>query len=286
MRAQQKATETQKAAVAAAVAQARAELQDSGAGGISEDAVKKHADELQALQETLTAKHAAELKAAVDAARAENSGSSPPVDLDTIIAAAIAEHDKNQEKSRADEITAAVDRGRAEAAARAKLKDQQLVKTQKRVKELEIQILAWQKDGLLPAPTTSTPATSTASMVASTSAVLDATVKPAPAARGGAPGVAIRGAAPGASARGTAVPRGAPTRGRVSAVRGGATRVPPVGVAATAAPAPAAGVSIMGAAKRPRESEGTPAEDSLAKRLKPAEAPSKPVQLRRPPPTS
>ncbi|KAJ6584124.1 hypothetical protein DFH09DRAFT_1434376 [Mycena vulgaris] len=290
MRAQQKATETQAAAVAAAVAQAKSEAQDPSAGTVSEDIVKKHADELQALQESLTSKHAAELKAAVDAARAENPSSSPPADIDALIAAAIEKHDKDQEKGRQDEITAAVERGRAEAATRAKLKDQQLVKTQKKVKDLEAQILAWQKEGVLPTPPTPIPATSTPAVAAPAStSTPDSTpvVKSAPVARGGAPTGPARGAAP-AAARGTAAVRGAPTRGRALSIRGGATRVPPVGPTPAAAPpaaGPAAGVSIMGAAKRPRE-EGTPAEDSLAKRLKPAEPGSKPVQLRRPPPAS
>ncbi|KAJ7689165.1 hypothetical protein B0H17DRAFT_1012272 [Mycena rosella] len=287
MKAQQKATETQEAAVAAAVAQAKSETQDPSAGTISEDVVKKHADELQALQETLAAKHAAELKAAVDAARAENPGSSPAVDVDAAVAAAIAKHDKDQEKSRQDEITAAVERGRAEAATRAKLKDQQLVKTQKKMKDLEAQILAWQKEGLLPTPATPTPTTSTLATAAPSTSASDSTsaVKPAAAARGGAPAGPARGGAPSTAGavRGAAPARGAPTRGRALSIRGGgAARVPPVG--APAAATPAAGVSIMGAAKRPRE-EGT-AEDSLAKRLKPAEPAGKPVQLRRPPPTA
>ncbi|KAJ7867946.1 hypothetical protein B0H13DRAFT_2559377 [Mycena leptocephala] len=279
-----KANETQAAAVAAAVAQAKSE---------------KHADELQALQDSLTAKHAAELKAAADAARAENPGSSLPANVDALISAAIAQHDKDQEKARQDEITAAVERGRAEAATRAKLKDQQLVKTQKKVKDLEAQILAWQNQGVLPTPYTHDPIASTSASAASappttapastsTPDSTPAATKPTAAARGGAPvAAAARGGAPGAT-RGAPAARGAATRARGNglSIRGGATRVPPP-AAATATPtsAPAAGVSIMGAAKRPRE-EGS-AEDSLAKRLKPAEpANSKPpVQLRRPPPS-
>ncbi|KAJ7432792.1 hypothetical protein B0H11DRAFT_2297225 [Mycena galericulata] len=288
MKAQQKAVEIQEAAVTAAVAKALSEAQGLSAGGPSDDVVKKHAEELQALQESLSAKHAAELKAAVDAARAENSGSSPEVDVDALIAAAIAKHDKEQEKVRQDEITAAVERGRAEAAARAKLKDQQLVKTQNKVKDLETQILGWQKEGLLPTPTT--PATSAPVASTSASAVAPASdsasaAKPTPAARGGAPGPAVRGGAArgGAATRGAA-PRGA--RGNPMAGRGGAARVPPVAPTTTTAPAPAAGVSIMGAAKRPRE-EGASPEDTLAKRLKPAEPSGSkaPVQLRRPPPS-
>ncbi|KAJ7758135.1 hypothetical protein DFH07DRAFT_772602 [Mycena maculata] len=291
MKAQQKAGEVQRAAVDAAVAKALSEVQGPSAEASSDDIVKKHAEELQALRETLSAKHATELKAAVDAARAENPGSSPAVDVDAMIAAAIAKHDKDQEKGRQDEITAAVERGRAEAAARAKLKDQQLVKTQKKVKDLETQILSWQKEGILPPPTT-TPsasasvASASAAAPASTSAPDSTPVaKPATAARTGAPAAAARGAAPGGVARGGAAPRGAATRGRGNAVgaRGGAARIPPV--APTTAPAPATGVSIMGAAKRPRE-EDSAGEDSLAKRLKPAEAGGSkpPVQLRRPPP--
>ncbi|KAJ6621759.1 hypothetical protein B0H10DRAFT_944077 [Mycena sp. CBHHK59/15] len=290
LKAQQKATEQQEAAVAAAVAKVKSEMQDPIAATPSDDLVKKHADELQALQETLTAKHAAELKAAVEAARAENPGSDSPVDQDAKIAAAIAEHDKGLEKIHTEEIAAAVERGRIEGGAKAKLKDAQLVRTQKKVKDLEAQILAWQKEGLV--PTASTPSASTSAAPASAPALaastsvpaLDSTLpaKPATAARGGTP-TAVRGGAPNVP-RGAAATRGATTRGgRAGAlsIRGGAARVPPV--APTTATNPTAGVSIMGAAKRPRE-EGTPTEDSLAKRLKPAE-PGKPVQLRRLPPS-
>ncbi|KAF7348346.1 Protein MLP1 [Mycena sanguinolenta] len=296
-RANKKASEDQAAAVAAAIAQAKSEAQGSSSS----------------LQETLTTKHAAELKAALDAARAEsqaaldaartaNPDSTPSVNVDVLIAEAIAKHDKEQEKARQEDIMAAVERGRAEASTKAKLKDQQL-------------ILAWQTSGVLPTPLPPVPSLSTSTSApvasapppspASTSApdLSQAAGKPAaasrggapPAARGGAPGPA-RGAAPapargGAPARGAApAARGAAPRARGNglAIRGGATRVPPVAAPAadTAAstPAPAAGVSIIGAAKRPRE-ESTP-EDSLAKRLKPADPATKPpVQLRRPPPS-
>ncbi|KAJ6452549.1 hypothetical protein C8R47DRAFT_265655 [Mycena vitilis] len=281
-RAQKAAKETQAAAVAAAVAQAKSEEQSSA---VPEDVAKKHADELQALQESLTAKHTVELKAAVDAARAENAA--PPADTPVLIADAIAKHDKEQEAARQEEIMAAVERGRSEAAMKAKVKDQQLVRSQARLKELEAQILAWQKAGVLPTPAPRTPS---ASLSASTSApVVSApataasdsaqAAKPAAAGRGGAPAGAARGGA----TRGAAAARGTATRARGTglSIRGGAARAP--AAAAAPAPAPAAGVSIVGAAKRPRDSEGS-TEDSLAKRLKPAEPGSKPpVQIRRPP---
>ncbi|KAJ7236740.1 hypothetical protein B0H12DRAFT_1139991 [Mycena haematopus] len=252
----QKAGEAQAAAVATAVAQAKSEAQESSTiEAPSEDVAKRHADELKALQEALTAKHAAELKAAVDAARAENPDSTSPVNVDALISDAIAKHDKEQEKARQDEIAAAVERGRAEVLARNKIKDQQLVRTQKKVKDLETQILAWQKTGVLPTPLPPTPSLPTSAPVAS-----------APP-----PSPAVTSALDPAQAATT------------SGVMGGATRVPPTAPAAPAStPAPAAGVSIIGAAKRPRE-ESTP-EDSLAKRLKPADPVAKPVQLRRPPP--
>ncbi|KAJ7288014.1 hypothetical protein C8J57DRAFT_504704 [Mycena rebaudengoi] len=292
MKFQQKATEQQEAAVAAAIEKVKSETQDPNAASLSDDLIKKHADELQALQNSLAAKHAAELKAAVDAARAENSGSSPAIDKDAIIAAAIAEHDKELEKTRGEELAAAVERGRLEGGAKAKLKDAQLVRAQKKVKDLEAQILGWQKEGLVPTPSIPAPTASTSTLPASTTSTPtgpastttpDTTLPTKPgAARGGAP---ARGGTPNAP-RGNAAPRGGPVRGRGTAlsIRGGAARVPPVAPAPAATPA--AGVSIMGAAKRPRE-EGTPPDDSLAKRLKPAEPGTKPpVTLRRPPPAS
>ncbi|KAJ6508423.1 hypothetical protein C8R45DRAFT_1069158 [Mycena sanguinolenta] len=324
-RANKKAGEDQAAAVAAAVAQAKSEAQgSSGVETSSEDVAKKHADELQSLQETLIAKHAEELKTALDAARAENqaaldaaragnSDSIPPANVDALIAEAIAKHDKDQEKARQEEIMAAVERGRAEASTKAKLKDQQLVKSQKKVKDLEAQILAWQTSGLVPTPLPPAPSTSvpvaSASLPspASTSApdLAQTAGKPTAASRGGAPPAAARGGAPAparggapAPARGGAPARGAApaargaaaprARGNGLAIRGGATRVPPVAPPAADAPSatatPAAGVSIIGAAKRPREESTT--EDSLAKRLKPADPATKPpVQLRRPPPS-
>ncbi|KAJ7132943.1 hypothetical protein C8R46DRAFT_1181193 [Mycena filopes] len=292
-----KAAETQAAAVAAAVAQAKSEV-PSSTEAVPEDVAKKHADELKALEDSLSAKHAAELKAAVEAARAASTSSSaPPADVASLIEAAIAKHDQDLEKGRQDEIMAAVERGRAESASRSKVKDGQLVKAQKRVKDLEAQILAWQKEGVV--PSTPTPSASTSSLsapapapapaAASTSgtAASPSAAKPAAAGRGGAPAGVARGAAPGAT-RGGPATRGTATRARGNgglAMRG-AGRAPPA--ASTSAAAPTGGVQIMGAAKRPREEGGadTTAEASLAKRLKPAEPATKtPVQLRRPAPS-
>ncbi|KAK7048611.1 protein MLP1 [Favolaschia claudopus] len=287
------ANDTQATAVAAAIVQTQSEMQSSGQAP-SEDLVKKHAEELQALQESLSAKHAAELKAAVDAARAEaaaaapagTSAGQPPADTNALIAAAVEKHDKEMEQSRQDEIMSAVERGRVESSSKLRLKEQQL-------------ILQWQNQGLVPASTPAATASSSAAASGSAPAAAPpslppasaspstttapdpaAAAKPAGVARGGAPTATARGA-PAARARGAAVTRG--TRGL--AIRGGAVR--PAASGSAPAPAPAAtpagdSLSFVGAAKRPRE-EGTP-DESLSKRLKPAEgAVTKPVTLRRPP---
>ncbi|KAJ7029278.1 hypothetical protein C8F04DRAFT_1237155 [Mycena alexandri] len=231
--------------------------------------------------------------------------SAPPADVAALIAAAIAKHDEDLEKSRADEINAAVERGRAESASRAKVKDQQLVKAQKKVKDLEAQILAWQKEGVIPNPPT--PSASTSSLSASAPAPVTpststsdsaSTAKPtgvarggvpAMAARGGAPAVATRGAAPGATRGGPAARGAAPrARGNGLSIRGGATRAPPVASTSAAAPPADRAFRSWG----PQNDLGrrarltAQAEASLAKRLKSAEPAAKPpVTLRRPAPS-
>jgi len=172
--------------------------------------------------------------------------------------------------------------GRREADMKGRLKDAQLLRTQTKLKEKEALILGWQNAGLAPKDEkTATPAKPAAVNASSsipsttpTSLVTNIPGKPATTAavttpqagrgaRGGARGVA-RGA------RGLSIRGAAPGRGGVpSPVAGGPS-----------------GVSIIGAAaKRAREEEDGLADDSLAKRLKPVEGTSKPVAIRRPPPS-
>ncbi|KAJ7069603.1 hypothetical protein C8F01DRAFT_519951 [Mycena amicta] len=296
MREKAKLAEEKNAAVAAAIAQTKSEMQaTSSAEAIpSEDLTKKHAEELKALEHSLSTKHAAELKAAIDAgqaaiqaARVETAGSAG-INVDALIAEAIAKHEESQVATRKEEINAAVDRGRQEATAKSKLKDSQLVKTQKKVKDLEALVQSYREQGLIPVdaptvvpsptlPTASTTTTPLTAPVASTSAV--------PPARGGAAGAA-RGAVRGA-ARGTQRGRGAaPAPARGGAAAGAARAAAAATNAAAASTAEPIGISIAGASKRPRdESIGTEETSSLAKRLKPApEAAKPPVQIRRLPP--
>lgn len=300
-----------------AVEQAKAEAQSASGTQQPEEVTKQHAEELRALEERLTSKHQEELKA--NAALETVAGDKPPpatgVDQKAAIAAAIEEHEKQLASRHAEEIASAVERGRMEGTAKGKLKDAQLVRAQKKLRELETEIDQWRAAGLIPeAPrpaggpastpvSAQRPATAAPPAVAASAAATPATAAPGPsntnpalprkpavppahptagAGRGapairGAPRVPPRGGAP-ASAPG----RAAPIRNAASAAA----------AAANAAGAP--GMTIMGAAgKRPREPEGPgAADDSLAKRLKPAEATTtaataaagKPVTLRRPPP--
>ena len=218
------------------------------------------------------------------------------------IEAAIAEYEKQAQARRAEEmasiearhaeeIASAVDRGRMEQVAKGKLKDSQLVKAQKRVKELEASIHEWEAQGIQLPPIKSTVTTTAAApstispvqmaakpppLTASTSSVGPSQPKPPPTAPAALPRrpAPTGPAGPAGPARGGAV-RGAGRGAPLGAVgRGGGPRTAPVKPSAPPpiSGAPTAGVSIMGAAtKRPRE-EGVSAEDqSLAKRLKPVE---------------
>lgn len=260
--------------------------------------VKRHAEELHSLETKLTAKHQEELKAAVEKAQQEkpapDAGGDQNIQADqkAAIEVAIAE----LQARHAEEISAAVERGRMESAAKGKLKDSQLVRAQKRVRELEAQIL-----GLLPggsgsaAGSAAGPSTdlsvSTTPVIASNPAQsatspLVSNLNPTSDASATAstslprkPSVA--NAPPTGPARG--VVRGA-VRGRgVQRVLGGA-----VGLGRAAPQKPGetpstSGMQIMGAATK-RPLDDSLSEDSLAKRLKPAEPAAKPpVQIRRPP---
>ncbi|CCM06215.1 uncharacterized protein FIBRA_08460 [Fibroporia radiculosa] len=290
----ERAAAQQQAAVDAAVEKLRAELQVVSSSTSSDEVAARHARELQELEERLTTRHREELKAAVEAAIAQGqthaSVSSP--DVDQAVQAAVAANEAKLKEQHEQELAGAVERGRMEQAAKTKLKDHQLVRAQAKLKELEGQMQELRKNGVIPqAPP---PATTTAKPMAAAPASAS-TSKPA-----------IN--APAAAVAQRTLPRkpslGHPTaeglgrgRGAVRGVaRGGLAIRGTAGVGRGAAPAasapPADGttgeVSIVGAAgKRAREEGETAPDDSLAKRLKPAEGSSKPVTLRRdrvPPP--
>ena len=181
-----------------------------------------------------------------------------------------------------------------EQLAKGKLKDSQLVKAQKRVKELEASIHEWEAQGIKLPPIKSTvvgtapPSTISPVQMAAKPPPLNASTssaapppsqpKPTPTAPAANASPLPHKPAPTGPA-GTAGPaRGGLFRGTgrgvPSGVGRGGLRAAPVKptIPSPTSVAPTAGVSIMGAAtKRPRE-EAVPAEDlSLAKRLKPAE---------------
>ncbi|KAI0629748.1 hypothetical protein C8Q77DRAFT_263303 [Trametes polyzona] len=293
----ERAAQEQRAAVAEAVEKLRNELQTSTSPTASEEIIKKHAEELRALEERLVKKHEEELKAAVEAAAktagtaAKTAGTAAvPPDTQAVIDAALEAYKKEIEESHAKEIADAVERGRREAAARAKLKDQQLVRAQTKLKELEAKLL--QVEGNAPTtaapaatPTAPTPAaTATSSAGASAPSTSAAPPAPAPAAPGKA-GLPAKPAPAGgrpvpARGRGSGAPanRGISIRG---AAPGGAGRGAGAAAAVAAAAAAAAdNAPNGGAAKRTRESDA-PGDDAAAKRQKQGEGGKAPVVLRR-----
>ncbi|TFK52179.1 hypothetical protein OE88DRAFT_1368196 [Heliocybe sulcata] len=147
----QKATAQKEAAVAAAVEKAKGEMPASSS--TSEDVASQHAEELRALEERLKAQFEGDLKAAVEAAKAEavatagsgQEGELSDTDREAAIAAAVKEHEEKLKETHAQEIAAAVERGRQEQAIKSKIKDSQLVRAQGKLKELEAQILEWKK---------------------------------------------------------------------------------------------------------------------------------------------
>ncbi|KAF7299642.1 hypothetical protein HMN09_00969600 [Mycena chlorophos] len=306
------AVEAAKAEAAQAQAAVAAASSTGEGAAPSADVAQKHADELKALQQTLTTKHATELKAAVDAvknemqtavqaARAEAAaagltGAAP--DVQALIAEAIAKHDESLTATRKEEIAAAIERGRQEANAKTKLKDSQLVKTQGRVKDLEAFIQTYRESGAIPAdavvqtlPRTVPPVASTSAPKPAPTTAPPATATSAAAAAAGVPpkpatAAPVRGAAPRGAARGRG--RGAaPARGGAAAAGAARVAAAATNAAASSTAAPGTGeISIAGAAKRPRE-ESTGGDDgSLAKRIKqaPDTGVKPPVLLRRPPP--
>lgn len=312
--------EKQAAAVTEAVEKAKADMSNSVDPAAQETLQKRHAEELRGLEEKLSSKYEADLKTRVEAAVAEALKATPTTSADAdqkaAIEAAIAEYDKQLQTRHAEEIASAVDRGRMEQVAKGKLKDSQLVKAQKRVKELEASIHEWEAQGINLPPISSAAAAATSAAVpaatpaTSTVSPVQSGAKPPPltASTSGAGPSQPKATPTGPAATNTAPlprkPAATPVTGpAVGPGRGGAVRGVgrgvPLGVGRGGAPlrtapvkptaptpapaAPAVGVSIMGAAaKRPRE-EGTSVEDnSLAKRLKAAESTSKPAQTRRP----
>jgi len=281
----ERASAQQQLAVTAAVDKLKSELHASGPSTIPDDIAKAHAEELQSLQVRLLGEHQKQLHAAVEAAKNDVLSGGPAMsdtELKAAIAAAIAEHDKELEPRHQAELQEATESGRREADMKSRLKDAQLLRTQTKLKEKEALILSWQNAGLVPKdeksstpakstqanaslsapPTTPAPSATTAPPVKQNTAGVTPTSTPQ-AVRGG------RGGTRGAT-RGT-------TRGLSIRGRGGASSVTPSGPS---------NVSIIGAAsKRAREDADAPADDSLAKRLKPAEGTSKPVAIRRPPPS-
>jgi nucleoprotein TPR len=264
-----------------------------------DDIAKQHAEELRTLEERLTAKHQAELNAAAEAARTAAGQEKPPAgtvsedDLKAAIAAAIATHEKELQARHAEDIASAVERGRMEQAAKGKLKDSQLVKAQKKVKELEIQIMEWRKAGILPETSSAPPpATPVAAGALVTNASPTTPAASAPHMNNGSTGTATLPqkpslgppTGPAESGRGRGAGRG--VRGQRGGLsirgaapgRGGAPANPPT------VSASGSGVQIAGAAAKRSREEGEAADDSLAKRLKPADGAGKPVALRRPPP--
>ncbi|KAI0310135.1 hypothetical protein OF83DRAFT_912321 [Amylostereum chailletii] len=298
MTARQKLVTEHKAALDAAAQKATNTLESGQVPADTETLVKQHADELRALEERLVAKHQEELKAA-----ATNAASTPadaPADADqtAAIERAVAEKISQLEKQREEELSRATENGRLEGQMKMKVKDAQLVKVQRKVKDLEAQIHEWRTAGIIPAEeapattaTANAPASSSSAApapVATTSAPPTPTSGSAPphvgrgAPRGGAPGNALP-RKPSIAGNGPAVVPPQPGRGRgrgVAIGRGAGMSIR--GTAAGAGTgAVAGGVSIIGAAgKRAREDSGS---DSLAKRLKPAEgaAPGKPVTIQR-----
>ena len=257
--------------------------QVEAAASSSGDAAK-HAQELRALEDRLTKEHEEKLKFAVEAAKAEapQAAAAPvPLDVQPAIDAALAKYKEQIKEEHAKAIEDAIDRGRKEVAARSKLKDQQLVKAQAKVKELEARLLELGNGNasastVTPAtPTTSAPPA--ASPVASTSA--SAAPATAPVATTSAAGKAALPTSlpakptpaprpPNAAGRG----RGAPAaRGGIS-IRGAA---PTAGRGAAAALADANAANS--GAKRTREGDAV-ADDATAKRQKQGGGP---VALRR-----
>ncbi|ESK95244.1 filament-forming protein [Moniliophthora roreri MCA 2997] len=318
-----KAEATHAEAINAAVEKAKAELQSQPPSPGSEELLKKHQAELQALENRLATKFKTDLEAAVEAAKKEATASSESVpDVQAAIAAAIAKHSEESETKLQQEIEAAVERGRLEMTSKLRVKESQLVRYQAHLKAYEAKLEEWKKAGTIPVDTKVVPPTNVKPTAGGAAAA------GGPAAAGATPAkAAIAAAANQGSAQSTPTKPAAPLprkppvggppnttpatpAGEASSSALAPARVPPVGAAAgrgrggapvrqlasrggaPGAPRPAGqplsgGVAIMGAAKRPASEAPAGSEESLAKRLKPAgqAGSSGPVTLKRPPPS-
>lgn len=286
----------QQVAIDTAVAAAKSE-NPPPAVPTNEEAEKKHAEELKTLEERLRAEHKKELETTTtNAVPGEAAGKNTAMDVEVAIATAKAEWEKSHE----EEIEKAIERGRVEQQTKGRLKDAQLMRTQAKVKELEAKVLELQGSGA--ASTSNTTTASTAQKLTPTQVptqkpapaqtpaqkptpAQNPAQKPTPAQNPGQKPTLATSKPQQAAAQNRLPNRPTQTRGggpvRALGGRGGApTTVAPTLQSTTS------GVSIMGAAKRPREDvEGeTPATDnSLVKRLKPTE--NKPTPpIKRPPP--
>lgn len=265
--------------------------------GTSEDAAK-HAEELKSLQTKLGAEHAEQLKAqearlsAEHAEKLKDARSVPTAGADSdqsaTVAAALAEQQKTFDAKLLEEVNAAVERGRLESQAKVRLKDQQILRTQNKLKETEKLLEAARNGTVLPtmgAATSPNPPPATAALGAPTTTTSPVASISTTAPPSKAPGATTAAATP---ATGAGRGRGGPGAALRGAVRGAAGRGRGTGSTPTTAPG---GMSIHGAAaKRPRE-EGDTGGDSLVKRMKPAEgtvpatqATKAPVQIKRPAP--
>jgi nucleoprotein TPR len=272
----------QQAAIAAAVQKVKDEtpVPQPTSGELS----RQHDEQIR----LLTVKHQQELKTAVDTAEAAASASSgSDVDLKAAIAAAIKVHDEEFESQRAEEIAAAVERGRMEQGAKAKLKDQALVRAQSKLKELESRVLEWRKAGLIP-EASAAPAATTISATTVPSPTADSPSNPTGPAPTGVslprkPSLLVPVVPTEGAGRGRGAARGGTRGARGLPIRGAAP-----GRGAAPAASTSGGVSILGAAGKRLREDADASDDSLAKRIKPAETPgSKPVAIRRdrvPPP--
>jgi nucleoprotein TPR len=272
----------QQAAIDTAVAVAKSENPPTTVS-INEEVEKKHAEDLKALEERLRADYKKELEAATaNAVPGETVEKRTETDVEAAITAAKAEWEKGHE----EEIEKAIERGRVEQQTKGRLKDAQLMRTQAKVKELEAKVLELQGSGATPSSNTTTTAP-----VQKPVPTQPPAQKPVPAQPPQRPTPGQRPIPAANKPQQTAVQNKLPNRPALSTRGGGPGRAVMGGrggapVAVTPTPQSTGGVSIMGAAKRPREDvegETLAADNSLVKRLKPAEIKPTPP-IKRPPP--
>ncbi|KZS93209.1 hypothetical protein SISNIDRAFT_104359 [Sistotremastrum niveocremeum HHB9708] len=263
----------------------RAELQRTKDASSSLSA--SHAEEMRALQTRLQAEHSKAIEELRATKVAENKDVDPAA-LEAIIQSRLADINKDAtsqisklreeiealRKERDDAKNQGIEQGRKEMGMKLKLKDSQYAKTAKRLQEVEAALANFQP------PTPSTASASIVSQGGNSAPVIAAPSAPSAETNTvvspAAPVVPLATSTPVEGAHGSStVNTGSPVarRGRGVSLRGAATR----GRGGRAAPAgavAAAGTSILGAAaKRPRESETDTPDDSLVKRLKPANPP-------------